>query len=247
MLCNDDGIDSPGLEALERQFKAKADVYVVAPRNEQSAVSHSLTLHHPLRKRKITERKYSIDGTPTDCILIGLQVVLPKTPDIIVAGINRGPNLGADVTYSGTVAAALEGALAGINSIAVSLSDRVTDDFEAAAKITDDIVSLVLKNGLPSDTLLNVNIPYNTNGEVNGYRVTRLGKRVYKEEMVAKTDPRGRKYYWIGGEEPGCIIEAGTDFEAMENGKVSITPLHFDSTNHDVIKELGKWLKKDTT
>lgn len=245
MLCNDDGIDSPGLAALEQQFKGKAEVYVVAPQNEQSAVGHSLTLHHPLRKKKFSKHKYCIDGTPTDCVLVALKIILPRPPDIIISGINRGPNMGADVTYSGTVAAALEGALAGINSIAVSISDRDTEDFAVAAEITENIASLVLVNGLPSDTLLNVNIPFLPSDQIKGILVTRLGRRVYNEEMVAKTDPRGRKYYWIGGEEPGYVAEAGTDFDALEKDCVSITPLHFDMTNHDVKEELGKWLKKD--
>ena len=179
--------------------------------------------------------------------MIALKVILPRQPDIILSGINLGPNLGADVTYSGTVAAALEGTLLGIKSVAVSLDTRVKTDFSSAAKISEKIVYHVLKHGLPPETLLNVNIPLLPYAEIKGMRITQLGRRIYNEGVIAKQDPRGREYYWIGGEEPGFHLEAGTDFEAMEHGEVSITPLHFDSTNHSVLGELETWLANDLT
>ncbi len=246
LLCNDDGIDSPGLFALENQFRDKANLFTVAPSKEQSAVGHSITLHDTLRKQRLSDNKYSVNGTPTDCILIALKNILPWKPDMIISGINKGPNLGADVTYSGTVAAALEGALLGINSVAVSLNDRETDNFQAAAQITEKIVNLVLENGLPANTLLNINIPFLPLEKIRNHRITHLGKRIYNEEVIRKVDPRGREYFWIGGGDPGFIIEPGTDFEALENNEVSITPLHFDSTNYSVFDELGKWLIKNT-
>jgi 5'-nucleotidase len=243
LLSNDDGVSAPGITALHRQLSLIGDVTVVAPDRERSAASHSLTIDVPLRANRIADDIVSVEGTPTDCVLLAVRNLLPRTPDIVVSGINRGPNLGDDVTYSGTVAAAMEGTLLGIPSIAVSL-DRSPDgayEYAHAARIAREIAGVVLDRGLPDGTLLNVNVPNVPPEEIKGITIATLGKQVYEDEIVQKTDPRGRGYYWIGGQETTWHAEPGTDFAAIAQGLVSITPIHLDLTDYGAVELLSSW------
>ena len=242
LISNDDGIRSEGLSRLASALRRLGTVYVVAPDRERSAASHSLTLHRPLRVHKVGDRSYAVDGTPTDCVTLAVNGILPARPDIVVSGINLGGNLGEDVSYSGTVSAAMEGTLLGIPSIAVSLGGRDKFDFTAAASFASRLVRHVFKTGLPKDTLLNVNVPPVATGRsVKGYRITTLGKRFFSDVVVEKVDPRGKKYYWIGGDMVRWEGGKEADFQAIQDGFVSITPIHLDMTNYDTIKELRRW------
>jgi 5'-nucleotidase len=241
LVSNDDGIHSAGLAALVDAMAKVGEVVVVAPDREQSACSHALTLHRPLRIDEIAPGRWMVDGTPTDCVNLGVNGILPARPSLLVSGINKGANLGDDVTYSGTVSAAMEGTLLGIPSIAVSLIGRGTFAFEAAAGFAGRLAAWVLAKGLPPDTLLNVNVPQPAAGAtLRGVRLTRMGRRRYGDAIVEKTDPRGRKYYWIGGEELDFVKEEGTDFHAVDDGWVSVTPIHLDLTNYASFEALGQ-------
>jgi 5'-nucleotidase len=236
VLTNDDGVHAPGLAALEKALAELGDVYVVAPEREQSACGHALTLHRPLRALPMGERRFSVNGTPSDCVNMAVLGFLPETPVLVVSGINHGANLGDDVTYSGTVSAAMEGTILGVPSVAVSLVDG--GDFEIAGRVARLIAMRVLVGGLPGNTLLNVNVPPQP---PRGIRMTRLGHRVYKEKIVEQTDPRGRSHYWIGGGEARWDDLDGTDMGAVHDGYVSLTPLHLDLTNHRALVQLGEW------
>ncbi len=240
LVSNDDGIMSEGLKALEGALQKVGSVYVVAPDRERSASSHSLTLHRPLRVQKVSARRFAVDGTPTDCVTLAIHGnLLPRMPDVVVSGINMGGNLGEDVSYSGTVSAAMEGTLLGIPSIAISLVARRKFDFREAAAFSVKIVRHVLKKGLPKDTLINVNVPQ---GKIRGYRITRQGKRIFGGDVVVeKTDPRGKKYYWIGGNMLKWEGGEDTDFAAISKGYISITPIHLDMTNYSAMSELRFW------
>ncbi|MGE0826738.1 MAG: 5'/3'-nucleotidase SurE, partial [Candidatus Binatia bacterium] len=215
------------------------EVYTVAPDREQSAVSHSLTLHRPLRIEELASRRFAVNGTPTDCINLAIKGFLPIRPQLVVSGINKGANLGDDITYSGTVSAAIEGSLLGIPSIAVSL---VAPDppyhFGAAAAFAAILATEVLAQGMPSDTLLNVNVPNLSREQIKGFLLTRQGKRRYAETIEARVDPRGKKYYWIGGDDLGFDPAEGTDCVAVHEGFISVTPLHVDLTNYRAFQEL---------
>jgi 5'/3'-nucleotidase len=233
LVSNDDGIHSDGLRALADAIAAHARVVVVAPDREQSAVSHALTLHRPLRIDEVAPNRYTVDGTPTDCVNLAINGILRERPALVVSGINKGANLGDDVTYSGTVSAAMEGTLLGVSSIAVSQIGRGPYDFGIAARFAGELVARVLANPLPPDTLLNVNVPHFADGErPSGVALTRMGKRRYGDAIIEKVDPRGRKYYWIGGEELSFVEEEGTDFHAISSGHISVTPIHLDLTNY---------------
>ncbi len=232
LVCNDDGIRSEGIQALARALEPLGEVYVVAPDREQSAAGHSLTLHRPLRVEEIAPRQIAIDGTPTDCVNLAVSGILPMRPGLVVSGINKGANIGDDITYSGTVSAAMEGTLLGIPSLAVSLAGRSSFDFVAAAEFSARLVAQVIERGLPPDTLLNVNVPDRPRESMTGFRITRQGKRRFSEALIEKTDPRGKKYYWIGGDELGFVLEPGTDYAALLEGAVSITPIHLDLTHY---------------
>lgn len=238
LVSNDDGIRSEGIQKLASALKRIGTVYIIAPDRERSAASHSLTLHRPLRIEEVAPNQYAVDGTPTDCISIASKI-LPARPDIVVSGINRGGNLGEDVLYSGTVSAAMEGTLFGIPSLAFSLAARDNYDFRQAAAFASKLVKHVLKKGLPKDTLLNVNIP--NIKTVKGFRITSLGKRFFTDAIIEKVDPRGRKYYWIGGDMDRWEGGEDSDFHAISKGYVSITPLHLDMTNYSSISELRGW------
>ncbi|NNF07081.1 MAG: 5'/3'-nucleotidase SurE, partial [Candidatus Eisenbacteria bacterium] len=205
-----------------------AEVTVVAPLTEQSAASHALTLHRPLRIKEVGERRYGVEGTPTDCVLVAIRSFLKEPPDLVVSGINQGPNLGEDVIYSGTVAAAMEGALLGVPAMALSLASWNPNDFRESARVAKSLTQQLLAQNLPDRFLLNVNIP--PLDKVHGLRVAPLGSRVYSDSIIQKTDPRGRDYYWIGGTEPTWKDAPDTDFKAIEEGYVSMTPLLMDLT-----------------
>ncbi len=242
LVSNDDGVRSEGIEALAAAMKELGTVYVIAPDRERSAASHSLTLTHPLRVEKISNRVYSVDGTPTDCVNLGVNGILRgKKIDLLVSGINKGANLGDDITYSGTVSAAIEGTLLGIPSIAISLVTRTRFRFDTASAVATDVANRVLKKGLPDDTLLNINVPNVPRDEIPGVRITRQGKRVYGDMIVEKRDPRGRKYYWIGGDNLNSEEIPGSDLEAIEEGYISLTPIHLDLTNYAALRTLRKW------
>lgn len=229
LVTNDDGVFSEGLKLLAEKLSSLGEVWVVAPDREQSATSHSLTLHRPLRMRKIEERVYSVDGTPTDCVNLAVLWLLKDTPpDLVVSGINFGVNLGDDVTYSGTVSATFEGTLLGIPSVAFSQEVGDPFSFERASDFAHELVSELAEAELPPDLLLNVNVPASP---VRGVRFTKLGHRVYKQSVVEKVDPRGRTYFWIAGT-PEWQHDRGTDHEAVTDGYISITPLHLDLTDY---------------
>jgi 5'-nucleotidase len=236
LVTNDDGIHSAGIIALAEALESLGEVIVVAPAHEMSAASHSLTLMRPLRIEQIDDRHYSVDGTPTDCVTLAMSHILKNDlPSLVVSGINKGANLGDDVTYSGTVAGALEAAIYGLPGIAMSLVQRVNFDFSYAAEFALKIARRVLGDGLPQGTLLNVNVPP---GPVRGVRVTRQGTKIIKPNVIEGTDPRQRKYYWIGEESLTWNEEQGTDYEAVRHGMVSITPLRNDMTDFRVLDEI---------
>ena len=237
LLSNDDGIQSEGLTSLEESLRGIGEIYTVAPDRAQSSMSHALTLHRPLRVNEITPRRLSVDGTPVDCVKLALTGLLPVRPNLVVSGINKGPNLGDDIIYSGTVSAAIEGALLGIPAIAVSLVTFKDFDFRAAAEFTATLVQRIVQRGIPPTTLLNVNVPAVPKSELKGWRVTRMGKRHYSENIVERVDPRGGKYYWIGGDDLGFAHDDGTDCVAVHEGFVSVTPLQVDLTDHKLLNE----------
>lgn len=216
------------------------EVWVVAPDREQSAASHALSLHRPLRAERIDERQYAVDGTPTDCVNLAVNGILPARPALVVSGINHGGNMGDDITYSGTVSAAMEATLLGIPAIAVSLVGRDSNDFAPAARFARRLAEAVLKRGLPPDTLLNVNVPPLAEEKLRGFAITRQGKRRYGDAIVEKVDPRGKKYYWIGGDDLGHVPMEGSDFSTVENGTISVTPLHLDLTNYASLATIEK-------
>jgi 5'-nucleotidase len=236
LVTNDDGIHSQGIIKLAEAFEALGEVTVVAPAHEMSAASHSLTLTRPLRIEKIDDRHFSVDGTPTDCVTLAMNHILKDTPpDLVVSGINKGGNLGDDVSYSGTVAGALEALIYGLPGIAVSLVQRTNFDFGPAAEFAVEVARRVLGDGLPRGTLLNVNVPP---GEIRGVRVTRQGTKIIKPTIIEGTDPRQRKYYWIGEESLTWNEEEGTDYEALRLGLVSVTPLRTDLTDYRMLEEI---------
>lgn len=236
LLSNDDGIHSEGLTALEDALQPAGDVFTVAPDRGQSSMSHALTLHRPLRVSQLGPRRMAVDGTPVDCVKLALSGLLPVRPDLVISGINKGPNLGDDIIYSGTVSAAIEGALLGLPAVAVSLVTFKEFDFCAAADFTAHLVSIIRSGGIPPKTLLNVNVPALPKGELKGWRLTRMGKRHYSETIVERVDPRGGKYYWIGGDDLGFAQEAGTDCVTVHQGFVSVTPLQVDLTDYKLLE-----------
>lgn len=242
LVTNDDGIDSRGLKVLAKALAFLGRVSTVAPDRERSAASHALTLHKPLRVSQRGPRRYSINGTPTDCVNLAANGILRDKPDLVISGINKGANLGDDVTYSGTVSAAMEGTLLGIPSIAVSQAGEAPFHFETATAVIVKLVRLIKQNGLPPDTLLNVNVPNVAAGRIRGIRMTRLGKRLYDHNsIIKKKDPRNKTYYWIGGNREGWEPGRNTDHQAIESSHISITPIHLDLTNYQAIRKLRKW------
>jgi 5'-nucleotidase len=242
LVTNDDGIHSKGILSLAKALQQVGDVFIIAPDRERSAIAHSLTLHRPLRVEKIKKNVYAVDGTPADCVHLGVNALLPERPRLVVSGINKGGNLGDDITYSGTVSAAFEGTLLGIPSFAVSLVSRSHFLFQTAAAFAVKVARLILTKGLPKDTLLNVNVPNLKEEEIKSFKITRQGRWAHNEcAVIEKTDPRGKKYYWIGNGQLVFDKKAGTDFEAVSRSHISITPLHLDLTHYPSINQLKKW------
>lgn len=246
LLTNDDGITSPGIEALRHALKKYGNVTVVAPSREMSASSHSLTVHQPIlfRPHKFSDGTlgFAVDGTPADCVLVAVHHLMSDNlPEIILSGINHGENLGDDVTYSGTVSGAMEGTIYGIPSIAVSVAGRRDYKFSYAARFAASLVPQVLRNGLPEGVFLNVNVPNSGKRGIKGVSVTRQGKRVYINRVEARRDPHGtRSYCWITGN-VSFVHEKDTDFEAISDNKISITPMHLDMTCHTHLSDFRKW------
>jgi 5'-nucleotidase len=242
LLANDDGIQAPGLRLLERILRKEArEVWVVAPETEQSAASHSLTMRRPLYVRKIGRRRFTVDGTPTDCILLAIHQVMKKhPPDVVISGINRGGNLGEDATYSGTVAAAREGTMLGFPSIALSqlYEDGCPVFWETAERWAAEVLRRLLAAGWPANVLMNVNFPPVAAAEVKGVEITHLGRRKIGGSMVAGEAPRGQRYFWIGGGRREERVLEGTDLEAVHRGAISITPLSLELTHEPTIATL---------
>ena len=241
LLTNDDGIHSSGLIRLEEALREVGDVYTVAPVSEMSGASHSLTLARPLRIRQIDVRHWTVDGTPTDCVTLALNKIIPASerPQICVSGINHGGNLGDDATYSGTVAGAMEATILGVPGVALSLVARETFDFTEAARFAVTALRKVLKEGLPEGTLLNINIPQE---KIKGVRVTRQGIKNARPVISEHIDPRGKPYFWIGEEYfVSGLADDGTDYHAIEQGFISVTPLRSDMTDHGALKSIDGW------
>jgi 5'-nucleotidase len=249
LLTNDDGVHSPGLRKLHEGLRDLAKLTVVAPDRERSAVAHSFSMYHPVRAWEVETGITMIDGTPTDCVMFAVLGQLEEKPDLVISGINMGPNMGDDVTYSGTVSAALEGTMLGVPSVAMSLNlgrqgepeEKEKLHIETGVVIARELAGLIGENGLAEDVFLNVNVPNIPVEKVEGVEITRLGKRIYRDRIIKRRDPQGREYYWIGGESPSWVPEDGTDFSALERNRVSITPITFRLTAVDAIERLKKW------
>jgi 5'-nucleotidase len=249
LVTNDDGILAHGLECLVAAAEPLGEVTVVAPDREQSATSHSLTLHHPLRPVRRGERRWQVDGTPTDCVMLAVEALMPEKPDWVLSGINHGQNMGEDVLYSGTVAAAMEGLSLGIPAIAVSfaggdLRADVTRLREQVATLSNVLRHITALPAFPPHTLLNINLPPVLGSDVRGMRLTRLGRRVYSQSVTPLKDPWGRQIYWIGGGDITWTGEADSDFRAIDEGFVSVTPLHLDLTHYSILEDANTWWKE---
>lgn len=234
VLCsNDDGVHSPHLEALAVELERFADVLVVAPERQRSAASHAITLHKPLRLTEVRPNRFSLSGTPVDCVYLGVLKLCDRPPSVVVSGVNDGLNLGSDVFYSGTVAAAVEGALRGAAGIACSLSPHATDP-DSAIRFAAEVVRAAIAEPIPSGTVLNVNMPGNG---TDAYQWTTLGRRLYADDVAERADPRGRPYYWVGGGASGHDDVEGSDCVAVSRGWNSITPMHLDLTDRGRVAE----------
>lgn len=246
LVTNDDSIAAPGLLILRQALDDLGEVTVIAPDRQWTSSGHAKTLHKPLRIQEVTladgSHGYSSSGAPADCVALAALGFMPRPPDLVVSGINLGANVGHDITYSGTVAAAFEGTILGIPSIAASLDTYGDGDFRPAAQFVTGLAREVLAHGLPNRVLLNVNAPNVPKGEISGVKVTRLGRRLYRDRLVKRQDPRGRDYYWIGGDRPtGDANEEGTDIWALASNFLSITPIHLDMTDYGFMDELETW------
>ena len=241
LVTNDDGIHSAGLTALAKALGRVGEVWVVAPDRERTAAGHAVTLHKPLRIHQMNKRVYVVNGTPVDCVNLALLNILPKRPHLLVAGINKGVNLGDDVLYSGTVSAAVEGTILGIPSMAVSQEGREQFCFATGAHYALRVARLILRQGLPEETLINLNVPNRAIEAVTGVRVTCLSRRRFENPIIEKTDPHGRSYFWIAGTRVSWSRNKDADHEAIAEGAVSLTPLHLDSTNYGVLDQLRTW------
>jgi 5'-nucleotidase len=234
LVTNDDGFSADGIIALRDALRALGDVTIVAPDREQSAASHAVTLRNPLRVTEVSEGVISVDGTPTDCVLLAVNGLLPRRPDYVFSGINHGPNMGDDVSYSGTVAAAIEGTICGIPSVAISRAMSGPGDFSVAAEFAAVLAGMIMERGIPNKSLLNVNVPPVRREEI-------AGVRIYRDAVVKNLDPRGREYFWIGGERPTWSAEEGSDFDAVDERMISITPIHLDLTDYKTIVHMKNW------
>ncbi|HUE97116.1 MAG TPA: 5'/3'-nucleotidase SurE [Longimicrobiaceae bacterium] len=243
ILCtNDDGYFATGIKTLASAAAALGDVQVVAPDREQSACSHSLTMHFPLRTHRIDGRTRYVDGTPTDCVALAVGALLDRRPDFVLSGVNHGPNMGEDVLYSGTVAGAMEATILGIPAIAISYTGRNPEEIPPFEPLLGRLIDrLTCRDDFPPETLLNVNLPALPPDEVRGVRVTRLARRVYTDSLTQAADPSGREYFWIGGGGVEWRAEEGTDAHAVHRGFISVTPLHLDLTNYNLLHDVAGW------
>lgn len=241
LVTNDDGIHSPGLTTLAKALAKIGEVWVVAPDRERTAVAHAVTLHKPLRVHELGKRVFAVNGTPVDCVNLAVLNLLPKPPVLLVSGINKGVNLGDDVLYSGTVSAAMEGTILGVPSIAVSQEGRDRFHFDAGVHYALRVAKLILREGLPAETLLNLNVPNRPLKTITGLRVTCLSRRRFENPIIEKTDPHGRTYYWIAGTRISWSRNTGADHEAIEEGAVSLTPIHLDTTHHEAMDRFRAW------
>lgn len=241
LVTNDDGIQSAGLTVLASALSKLGEVWVVAPDRERTAVAHAVTLHKPLRVHHAGVRTYSVNGTPVDCVNLALLKILPKRPHLLVSGINKGVNLGDDVLYSGTVSAAVEGTILGVPSMAVSQEGRARFRFAVGAHYAVRVARLILEQGLPEETLLNLNIPDQPLGATSGVRVTCLSRRRFENPIVEKVDPHGRNYYWIAGTRISWSRSKDADHEAIADGAVSLTPIRLDSTHYGALDRFRAW------
>ncbi len=249
LVTNDDGITSPGLLALAQALRPLGTVTVLAPDHNWSASGHVKTLHKPLRVKHVhladATPALASDGAPSDCVALAMLGIVPEKIDLLVSGINAGINVGHDLTYSGTVTAAMEAVISGVPAVAVSLDlpeDQTEPcDYGPAAHMAERVARQVLAHGLPKDTLLNLNVPCLPYEKIRGVLITRQGLRVYRDELVRRLDPRGKPYYWIGGPPPTGVSEEGSDFWALSQGYASVTPVHLDLTAHEFVDDLAKW------
>lgn len=247
LITNDDGVDAPGLLALKQALTSIARVIVIAPDHNWSAAGHTKTLTRPLSIRGVQladgSPAFCTDGAPSDCVALATLGFVKEKIDVVIAGVNHGPNLGDDITYSGTVAAAMEGSLAQIPSVAISLDVYGSTEahYETAARFAIDVVRRVLSDRLEPDVLLNVNVPNLAMSEITGVSITRLGKRIYRDVLEERPDPDHGSVYWIGGDHPTGLNEDGTDIQAIAEGRISVTPIHLDLTCHRIIRRLERW------
>jgi len=245
LVTNDDGIHAPGLLALKDACASVGDVTVLAPNHNWSASGHVKTMHKPLRVERLTladgTEALTTTGAPSDAVALAFLGIVERDIDLVVSGVNHGANLGHDVTYSGTVTAAMEAAISKVPAIAVSLNTREQADYEPAARFAASLAERTLAHGLPEGVLLNVNVPAVPADEIQGVRVTRMGLRIYRDELVKRVDPRGKPYYWIGGPAPTGVEEDGTDIWAVAKGYISVTPVQLDLTDHDLLDSLSDW------
>lgn len=241
LVTNDDGYLALGIRALVEAAEAHGDVQVVAPDREQSATSHSLTMHHPLRVRSVRDMMV-VDGTPTDCVVLAMEELVDPPADFVFSGINHGPNLGDDVLYSGTVAGAMEATILGVPAAALSYTGRDPEEIEAWVPLVSGLIGQILaRDAFRQETLLNINLPPIPPADVAGVRVTRLGRRSYEGSLTRSRDPSGREYFWIGGGESTWWGSEESDFRAIEDGYISVTPLHLDLTNFDLLNDIRGW------
>lgn len=245
LVTNDDGINAKGIKALVEALSDLGNIFVVAPESQRSACGHGITIHEPVMVREVNfegaKKAWAVSGTPADCVKLGVSMFIADTIDIIFSGINQGGNLGTDVLYSGTVSGAVEGILLGYPSVAVSIDSHTGDNFDSAKRITRNVCRHMMSKELERETLLNINVPYISENEIKGVRITKLGIREYLEAFQERKDPRGRVYYWYSGIPKNVFSEEETDVMAVENGYISITPIHFDLTNYRIINDIKDW------
>lgn len=241
LVTNDDGILAPGLALLADVCRGVATVTVVAPDREQSATSHALTLHRPVRPTRRPDGAFQVDGTPTDCVMLALEALMPERPDYVFSGVNHGPNMGEDVLYSGTVAAAMEAVALGVPGIGISFAGNQPETLATYRALLVDLVRRITAAGLPSDTLLNINLPRVPADEVKGVRATKLGSRFFSGSLARMKDPWGKEIFWIGGGTITWTGDADSDHAAVGDGYVSVTPLHMDLTNYSLLETVRGW------
>ncbi len=245
LVCNDDGIDAPGIAALVKEMKRLGEVTVVAPHQQQSAVGHAITMNSPLRVRKFYKHGrffgYAVAGTPADCVKLAVRAVLKRRPDLVVSGVNHGSNTAISVIYSGTVSAATEGTILGIPSIAVSLTTYAPADFTVAAQFARQMAAVVMRRGLPEGTLLNINVPPLAAGRIKGARITRQGKAIWNDTFDARRDPANKEYYWLTGGLQNVDRDLMFDEAAVRAGYISVTPIQYDLTDDNMIEVMKRW------